>query len=119
MSEEMFKEFETKTKAEWLAQAEKDLKGRGLSELNFKVSDSLEQSPFHHAEDAQQVYAPLSRKAVCKAQLCFEVKGSDFKPLNALIIKYLENGVNSICLNVHQELSDTEWEIVFKNIHFD
>ena len=47
---ELFKEFNTSTKSEWLEKVTKDLKGKAIDTLNWKLSD-LTFSPFFTNED--------------------------------------------------------------------
>lgn len=47
----MFSEFKSTSKAEWLAQVTKDLKGKPLESLNWQI-EGMEFTPFYHGEDA-------------------------------------------------------------------
>ncbi|MBC6994564.1 methylmalonyl-CoA mutase family protein [Neolewinella lacunae] len=51
-------EFPSVTKAAWLAQVRKDLKGQPLEDLNFSVAGTV-QSPFWHPEDLPNPPAPV------------------------------------------------------------
>ena len=50
--------FKAVTKTEWLAKVEKDLKGKSLNDLNFKV-DGTDFSPFHHPDDQPEPPSPI------------------------------------------------------------
>ena len=52
MTEDLFREFETATKPDWLAQASKEIKGlEPLSTLGSKLWDTLDLAPYYSQED--------------------------------------------------------------------
>ena len=55
----MFKEFKSKTKAEWLAKVKQDLKGKSIEDLDWEISHEYTFSPFAHQEDLVEVYPPI------------------------------------------------------------
>jgi len=56
----LFDEFPPIRKAEWLAQVERELKGRPLEDLNWALEEGLVFSPFHHPEDLPEPPPPLT-----------------------------------------------------------
>lgn len=49
----MFREFESTSKSEWKAKAEKDLKGKPLAKLNWRTFEGIEFGPYYNAEDLE------------------------------------------------------------------
>ena len=47
----LFSEFSTISKEEWLSKIEKDLKGKALEDLNWKISEDWMVSPIAHSSD--------------------------------------------------------------------
>lgn len=56
---ELFDEFPAVDKARWIAQVEKDLKGKPLSDLHWQLGEGIELAPFYHPEDLPEPPPPL------------------------------------------------------------
>lgn len=93
----LFMEFPTTTKAEWLSKIEKDLKGRAISELTWNIPH-ISIDSFGHADDFEENYAPISEKLGNNWQICenIEVLDGDFKRANQKALNALMGGANSL-----------------------
>ncbi|MGB0430145.1 MAG: methylmalonyl-CoA mutase family protein [Bacteroidia bacterium] len=60
----MFQEFEKQSKDNWKQKAEKDLKGKPLSKINWRTFEGIETQPYYSAEDL----ANNSNKGLLPAQ---------------------------------------------------
>lgn len=55
----LFKDFKKSSKKDWLAKVEKDLKGKPIGNLNWKINEDLVISPFAHSDDLKELPKPL------------------------------------------------------------
>ena len=60
----LFADFSPVTKKSWLAQIEKDLKGRSPEEFEWQIAENLRMSPFIHAEDYPATPPPITDERV-------------------------------------------------------
>ncbi len=92
-NEEFFSEFESFSKADWLAQIEKDLKGKKPKDL-FKKWQDLEVEPFKDKSDrAQSSYSFRAQSAwLIRQSFCIDSP----KDSNKEILLALNEGVNNL-----------------------
>ena len=57
--ESLFKDFKKSSKKDWLAKVGKDLKGKPIENLNWKINEDLVISPFAHLDDLKELPKPL------------------------------------------------------------
>ena len=63
----LFEEFTPQTKADWLAKIEKDLKGKSIETLDWKISNDLVISAIAHQDDFENLPVRLvSRQGVTR-----------------------------------------------------
>lgn len=86
--DDFFSEFPPVSKADWLRQVAKDLKGRPLDELTWQAAADLQVSPFAHADDFPQPPQPLSaepnRWEICESLHVTDPVAANRQALNAL-----------------------------------
>lgn len=89
--------FPDKTKAEWLARVEKDLKGKPLDSLNWEVEGKV-YSPFWHGEDLPEKPSAVDnyRTEPCKSGIAISVEDPDIA--NKQILDLLNKGANALLL---------------------
>ena len=51
----LFKDFKKSSKKDWLTKVEKDLKGKPIENLNWKINEDLVVSPFAHPDDLKEL----------------------------------------------------------------
>lgn len=100
----LFPEFSKKTKAEWLAKIEKDLKGKPLDSLDWSPFEGLTMTPFFHAEDLKGAHQPLTNERKNNSWEIGEiVHVNDVKKANAQALEALEGGVTAIGFTFSKE----------------
>lgn len=87
----MQQKFKDRSKAEWLAKVEKDLKGKPLASLYFEVAGA-KFSPLHHQDDHPVLPEPVSTSTACKLGVFIEVE--DAPSGNKLALEALMGGAN-------------------------
>lgn len=114
---QLFSEFPTVTKADWLAQIAKDLKGRDPETLIWHLSEELPVSPLVHADDFETPLPPLDTRAGW--EICEKIDASDPAAGNAQILEALSFGVQG--LNIHfEKIPDAaELDRLLSNVHLN
>ena len=122
---ELFKEFNTSTKSEWLEKVTKDLKGKAIDTLNWKLSD-LTFSPFFTNEDIPKQTPTLdAHKEDNNWTILEPITLSDPTATNKLILAALNAGAEGLNLgdigalsldNLTQLLEEVQLEWV--TLHF-
>lgn len=116
----LFSEFTPKTKAEWLAKVEKDLKGKPLDGLNWTLTEELNFTPFAHADDLESLPAPLVGNRDSNAwEIGVRVKVKDFAAANKEALTALENGANALCFELEKTPNHEELTLLLKDIQHE
>lgn len=116
----LFSEFSSKTKAEWLAKVEKDLKGKPMGGLNWALTEELNFSPFAHAEDLKKLPNPIVENRESNAwEMGVFIKVADFKIANEEALNALENGANALCFELEKTPNRTELTTLLKDIQHE
>ena len=93
----LFSEFPKKSKAEWLAKVEKDLKGKPIDSLDWSPFEGLTMTPFFHPEDLLEANTPLATGRENNAwQIGELVYVSDVKSANKQALEALNGGVTAL-----------------------
>jgi len=116
--DDFFAEFPSVSKAEWLRQIAKDLKGRPLEELNWQVSDDLVVSPFAHADDFPVPPQPLT-EVPHPWEICEAVTVTDPVAANRQVLDALEGGVESIQFWLETPLDSTAFSQLLDSVYLD
>jgi len=116
----LFSEFPKKTKAEWLAKVEKDLKGKPLDGLDWSLFDGMTMTPFFHADDLPEAPEPLMGGRQNNSWEIGEiVLVNDVKRANRQALEALEGGVTAIGFVLKNEISDENLELLLKGIQHE
>ncbi|WP_291789317.1 methylmalonyl-CoA mutase family protein, partial [Cecembia sp.] len=126
MQNGFFQDFDPISKAQWIAQAIKDLKGRDFHQtLVTKTLDGIEISPFYTLEDglASKIMKPYQNKINAVPEIpgspprlwsnVFCPYESESKEGNKLILEALMNGSDAILLHVSE---NTNYEELLKDV---
>jgi len=112
----MSTKFKDVSKAEWLAKVEKDLKGKPLDSLDFKV-DGETFSPFHHREDF--VKAPPPVKLTPGWKIGVQVIEQDIEKANKVALEALAGGAESLWFSFYRPKTDKQKEQLLQGIYTD
>ncbi len=91
-------DFPSVSKAEWLDRISKDLKDKSLQDLYWAVSEDIKVDPFGHADDFEQMVAPLFEKAL-HWEICESVVVADPVLANRQLLEALEGGAEGLAMN--------------------
>jgi methylmalonyl-CoA mutase len=86
-SNDIYAGFPDISKQEWLAKITKDLKGKPLDDLYWKMDEELVIDPFAHADDFSMPLSPLSNKPgweICEAIVVTQADEANRQALEAL-----------------------------------
>ncbi len=99
----------------WKKQAEKELKGKPLDELNIKTNNGFVLQPYYKKEQDRREVAILTPSEPVKIKRSFIVN-SDISKLNKSILFALNRGVNVIELELSDAVSIEELNTIFKEV---
>ena len=113
----LFAEFSTTSKADWLKRIEKDLKGRPISELMWEIPN-ISIDPFAHADDFKESYPAITSKAGNEWLICenIDVQDKDFKKANHKALAFLMGGANALNFMVSDYPSESQLDVLLENI---
>jgi methylmalonyl-CoA mutase len=95
LNDDSLSEFPPVSKADWLRQVAKDLKGRPLEELDWQADGDIIVSPFAHADDfAGQPLPPAG--AANNWEICEEVFVTDAVAANRQALEALRGGAEGL-----------------------
>jgi methylmalonyl-CoA mutase len=113
----LFTEFPAITKQQWLAEIEKDLKGKAYSTLQYQTPEGITIEPFYHADDR-----PAQRSAIIAAQSNNDWEiGEDIvvitaKQANQQLLAALSGGVNAPRLIFGKSPTMVSLQIILKAV---
>ena len=116
----LFSEFPPASKADWLAKIQKDLKGKSINDLFYKVGD-LQFSPFLSKNDLVENVAPLAHGRETNHWDINEniLVKNDFKKANSLALKALAGGASALCFEMEAFPKAADLEILLNDIELD
>lgn len=118
LHDDFFAAFPPVSKEEWLRQVEKELKGKPLEELDWKVEDDFKVSPFAHADDFTQLPEPLSG-ASNAWEICEEVLATDPVTANRQALEALEGGAEGLRFCIERMPDAAFFDQLFDGIYPD
>ena len=103
--EKLFSNFPKRTKAEWLAKVEKDLKGKPMDSLDWSPFDGLTMTPFFHPEDLPEPPPPLVGKREGNAwEIGEQIRVVDEGAANGLALEALDGGATALGFTCEHEI---------------
>ena len=116
----LFKDFKKSSKKDWLAKVEKDLKGKSIEQLNWKINEELVVSPFAHSDDLKELPEPLLENR----------NSNDWEKGVRLIVKnvktankeahfLLEKGANALCFELEKNPTKKELQTLLSGIEHE
>lgn len=109
-------QFPSIGKAEWLAVAEKSLRGKPLDSLDFTQANTVF-TPFHHSEDRAEASLPLGRSRGWKIGV--EIIAQDIATANTLALEALQGGAESLWFSFYRPKSAAQKEKLLEGIYTD
>ena len=94
----LFKDFDKVTKAEWLAQVTKDLKGKPLESLNWEI-EGIEMTPFYHSEDMLGENPIVDDRSDNSWEIGARIviQNENYAAANQQALDALSKGANALC----------------------
>ena len=116
----LFSSFKKTSKKDWLAKVEKDLKGKPLDSLDWKINADWVVSPFAHSDDAEESFPPLVGKKTANAwELGVRIFVKNIKTANAEALFLLEKGATAICFDLQKNPTKKELETLLQGIQHE
>lgn len=112
--------FKPITKEEWLKQIEKELKGKSIETLDWKITDNLLLKPFYLSGDIN-THAPTLKVALSQQRnICEYIIVDEPTEANKKALKALMLGANSLHFNcINAELYDNFFEVLLNEIEWE
>lgn len=114
----LFSAFPPISKAEWLEQVARDLKGRPLSDFDTQLSDNMVISPFVHRDDFHTSPAPLTTQPLTW-EIREDVWVADISDANRQALDALEGGAEALCFWLERSLHFDDFAQLMAGIHLD
>lgn len=110
-------EFPFVSKADWLAQIQKDLKGGQPEGLNWALNERITISPLLAASDFPELPAPLSTGAGW--EICENVDAADPVLANAQALEALRAGAEGLNFYLHTAPDQPFMSLLLKDVYID
>jgi len=117
-NQDLFQEFPSISKSDWLRQIAKDLKDKPLEDLNWQMPNGLVVSPFVHADDFETPPAPLSDQPN-QWEICEDVQVNDPATANHQALNALEGGAEGLCFWLDKPLEAEDFGQLLREVHLD
>ncbi|MEM8524408.1 MAG: methylmalonyl-CoA mutase family protein [Bacteroidota bacterium] len=115
----LFSEFPTITKEEWLAKIEKDLKGKSLESLNWKIHEDWVISPLAHSKDWNRKEAAIVKKENNSWEIGEKIVVKNTSVANQDALAALEGGVNALLFELPESFTPKDFEILLQGIELE
>ncbi len=116
----LFEQFQSVSKAEWLAKVEKDLKGKPIDGLNWAINEEIVLTPFAHADDLTKPTPALSnQRATNSWEIGVKVQVGNMQLANKEAVNALMNGANAIAFELRKSPTKTELSTLLKDIELE
>ncbi len=117
--DQLFADFPGTSKAEWLEQVRKDLKGRPLEELTWVLEEGgIRLSPFAHTEDLPEPPSPLM-EPVNDWEIGEYIIVDDIAEANRQALEGLEGGVQALGFVLKHRLDQAGLERLLQGVQLD
>jgi len=117
---QLFKEFNSVSKKEWLAKVEKDLKGKPIDAFNWEPIEGIPLTPFAHGDDNPKEYIPLIGKQQTNSwEIGVKIKVNQIKLANQEALSILENGATAICFDLYKSPTKEELRTLLNGIQLE
>ena len=116
----LFKDFKKSSKKNWLAKVEKDLKGKPIENLNWKINENLVISPFAHRDDLEELPKPLLNKQNSNDwEKGVRIYVQNVKTANKEALFLLEKGANALGFELLKNPTKKEMQTLLQGIEHE
>jgi len=116
----LFKDFKKSSKKDWLAKVEKDLKGKPIENLNWKINENLIVSPFAHSDDLEELPQPLLENRNSNDwEKGVRIIVKNVKTANKEALFLLEKGADALCFELEKNPTKKELQILLTGINHE
>ena len=112
----MFADFTPTDKKQWLAQIEKDLKGKPFDDIRWHLGEDFTVEPFYHQEDRMVKNIGFSSSNDWNICETVEVENEDYKAANRLALDALMGGANALNFVISNDTSLSEMEVLLQDV---
>lgn len=114
----LFSEFPSITKADWLKKITKDLKDKSLDDLDWCITDNLRLSPLVHAADYPTPPPPMAQPST-GWEICETILVTDSVTANAQALEALLGGAEGLTFVFEAAPNWAVFEQVLAGVHLD
>lgn len=116
----LFKDFKKSSKKNWLEKVEKDLKGKPIENLNWKINENLMISPFAHRDDLEELSKPLlNNRNSNDWEKGVRIIVNNLKTANKEALFLLEKGANSLEFDLLKNPTKKEMQTLLLGIEHE
>jgi methylmalonyl-CoA mutase len=112
----LFDDFQPISKAQWLAQIEKDLKGKSFDDLQWQMSAAISVAPFYTKEEQDFDNEPFiydNDWHICES---IEPEKEDYKAANKIALEALMGGADALDILISNNTSAAEMETLLEGV---
>ncbi len=113
---DILNEFDAHSKADWEAQALKDLKGAPLEKLNWSINEDIQQAAFYSESDLPALDHSVLKDHNPDWQIGEHYFVEDYKASNAILLADLMHGLNAPSFSFKQTPSASDLAVLFNNV---
>ncbi|GJM36177.1 MAG: hypothetical protein DHS20C18_51780 [Saprospiraceae bacterium] len=118
-SEDLFENFSTPSKAEWMAKVVQELRGKPVEELAWQLEENIELAPFYHPDEVEYTAALLNgTQEKNDWEIGEYITVSDVSQANKEVLEGLAGGVEAPFFRLKHELKQEELEKLVEGINF-
>ena len=116
----LFKDFKKSSKKDWLAKVEKDLKGKPIENLNWKINKDLVVTPFAHQDDLKELPKPLlENRNSNNWEKGVRLIVKNVKTANKEALFLLEKGADALCFELEKNPTKKEMQFLLAGINHE
>jgi methylmalonyl-CoA mutase len=123
---EIYQDFKENSKEDWIQQANKDLKDKNISDIDWQLNAEITQAAYYAASDLPTLDHSSLKQHNPDWQVGEHYMVEDFKVTNTQLLKDLMHGLNAPVLSFKNSPSLADFKDLFKEvglehifIHFD
>lgn len=116
----IFDEFPSISKEEWLRKIEKDLRGKPYSDLQWQLEDNIQLDPLYHPDDQiPAVSVPWNGKKDNEWEIGEYIIDDQPVQANTLALNALQGGAEALLFRLKKELKKNDLDQLLKDIELD